>query len=79
VRELKTEEGYYKIPTHYSHEQLATMVDAHRISVTRAFATLTERGVVELRDRLIHVKDIEALGRAAGEEQRAQRIAEIVG
>ena len=72
----KTEEGYYKVPTHYSHEQLATMVNAHRVSVTRAYATLKERGAVELRERLIHVKDVEALGRAAGEEQRARRIAE---
>lgn len=76
---IKTEEGYYKIPTHYSHEQLATMVNAHRVSVTRAYAALKERGALELRERLIHLKDIEALGRAAGEEQRAQRIAEIVG
>jgi CRP/FNR family cyclic AMP-dependent transcriptional regulator len=71
---VKTKEGY-KIPTRYSHEQLATMANAHRVSVTRAFGRLRETGAVELRDRPIHVKDIEALGSAAGEEQRAKQIA----
>ena len=76
---VKTEEGYYKISTHYSHEQLATMLNAHRVSVSRAYASLKETGALELRNRLIHVKDVEALGRAAGEEQRARRIAERLG
>ncbi len=75
---VKTEEGY-KIPTHYTHEQLATMINAHRVSVSRAFRSLGEAGAVELREHLIHVKDIEALGRAAGEEQRAKRLAERLG
>ena len=73
---VKTEEGYYKIPTCYSHEQLATMANAHRVSVSRAFRSLREAGVLELRKRLIHVKDIEALGGAAGDERRAKLVAE---
>ncbi len=73
---VKTEEGYYKIPTHYTHEQLATMVDAHRVSVSRALGSLREEGALEVRERLVYVKDVEALGRVAGEEQRARRIAE---
>lgn len=72
---VETDEGY-KIPTRYSHEQLATMVGANRVSVTRAFRRLREKGIVELRRRIIHVKDIEALGSAAGEERRAKRIAD---
>jgi CRP/FNR family transcriptional regulator len=76
---VKAEEGYYKIPTRYTHEQLATMINAHRVSVTRAYATLKEMRAVELRDRFFHVKDLEALGRAAQEERRAKRIAEQLG
>ncbi len=76
---VKTEESYYKIPTRYSQEQLATMIGAHRVSVSRAYATHKATGAVELRNRLIHVKDIEALGRAAREERRAKRIAERLG
>ena len=76
---VKTEEGYYQIPTRYSHEQLATMINAHRVSVTRAYATLKETGAVELRERLLHVKDLKALGRFAQEKQRAKRIAQRLG
>lgn len=71
---VKTEEGYYKIPTRYSHDQLATMINAHRVSVTRAFKKLREGGAVEIKDHLVHIKDIEALGSMGGEEQRANRL-----
>ncbi len=70
-----TDEGY-KIPTHYTHDQLATMIGADRASATRAFAKLSEAGIVEQREGRIFVKDLEALGSAAGEEQRAKRLAE---
>ncbi len=72
---VKTLEGY-KIPTRYTHEQLATMIGANRVSVTRAFAKLRDAGAVELKGRRIFVKDLEALGRAAKAEQRAKRIAD---
>ena len=65
----------YEIPTHYTHERLGTMVGAHRVAVTRAFRKLEEAGAVELRERRIHVKDIEALGHLAGEQHRAKQIA----
>ncbi len=58
-----TDEGHYMIPTHYAHEQLGTMISAHRVAVTRAFAELREVGAVELRNRRIHVLDMEALQR----------------
>jgi CRP-like cAMP-binding protein len=65
----------YRIPAHYTHQRLGTMIGANREAVTRAFGLLQDEGVVELRRRLIYVKDIEALSRMAGyreeEEERA--------
>src|SRR5215211_2158575 len=55
-----------KIPHHYTHERLGTMIGANREAVTRAFTRLQDEGAVELRRRLIHIKDMEALKRAAG-------------
>jgi DNA-binding transcriptional regulator YhcF (GntR family) len=57
------------VPTRYTHEQLASMIGANRVSVSRAFAELRERGIVES-------KDLDALGHAAQDESRARRIAE---
>jgi CRP-like cAMP-binding protein len=51
----------YRIPAHYTHERLGTMIGANRVAVTRAFGLLQDEGVVELRRRLIFVSDIEAL------------------
>jgi CRP/FNR family cyclic AMP-dependent transcriptional regulator len=34
----------YRIPTHYTHEQLGTMIGCKRVAVTRAFRKLEERG-----------------------------------
>jgi CRP/FNR family transcriptional regulator len=55
-----------KIPHHYTHERLGTMIGANREAVTRAFAKLQDEGAVELRRRLIHVSDIETLRRVSG-------------
>ena len=55
-----TGEGY-KLPTHYTHERLASMIGAKREAVTRAFGRLQDQGAVELRRRLIYIKDIEGL------------------
>src|SRR5215217_2227951 len=54
-----------RIPHHYIHERLGTMIGANREAVIRAFATLQDDGAVQLRRRLIHVGDIEALRRIA--------------
>ncbi len=51
----------YRIPTHYTHEQLASMIGCKRVAVTRAFRKLEEAGAVELKDRRIVVKDLDAL------------------
>jgi CRP-like cAMP-binding protein len=50
-----------RIPNHYTHEQLASMIGCKRVAVTRAFRKLEEGEAVELDDRRIVVKDIEAL------------------
>lgn len=62
----------YRIPAHYTHERLGTMIGANREAVTRAFGLLQDEGVVELRRRLIYVKDIEALRQAAGREEEEE-------
>jgi CRP/FNR family cyclic AMP-dependent transcriptional regulator len=50
-----------RIPNHYTHEQLASMIGCKRVAVTRAFRKLEEGEAVELDDRRIVVKAIEAL------------------
>jgi CRP/FNR family cyclic AMP-dependent transcriptional regulator len=64
----------YRIAAHYTHQQLGEMIGSNREAVTRAFGVLQDEGVVELRRRLIYVRDIEALRRVAGyreeEEER---------
>jgi CRP/FNR family cyclic AMP-dependent transcriptional regulator len=57
---LVTNESY-RIPTHYTHEQLASMIGCKRVAVTRAFRKLEEGGAVELKDHRIVVKDLDAL------------------
>jgi CRP/FNR family transcriptional regulator len=54
-----------KIPTRYTHRQLATMIGSKRETVTKAFTLLQQAEAVELKRRRIHVKDIEALKRVA--------------
>jgi CRP/FNR family transcriptional regulator, cyclic AMP receptor protein len=56
----------YKLPTHYTHERLGSMIGATREAVTRGFGRLQYEGAVELRRRLIYIKDIEGLHRIAG-------------
>ena len=51
----------YRIPTRYTHEQLASMIGCKRVAVTRAFSRLKEVGAVELNERYIVVKNLKAL------------------
>jgi CRP/FNR family transcriptional regulator, cyclic AMP receptor protein len=51
----------YRLPTHYTHEQLASMIGCKRVAVTRAFRKLEEGGAIELKNRHIIVKDLDAL------------------
>jgi CRP-like cAMP-binding protein len=55
----------YRIPAHYTHQRLGTMIGANRVAVTRAFGVLQDEGVVELRRRLIYVRDLQALKRVS--------------
>lgn len=64
-----TSEGY-KIPTRYTHRQLATMIGSKRETVTKSFTLLQQDGTVELKRRRIHIKDIETLKRAASHGRR---------
>jgi CRP/FNR family cyclic AMP-dependent transcriptional regulator len=69
----------YRIPAHHTHQDLGDMIGANREAVTRAFGVLQDEGVVELRRRLIYVRDLEALTRLAGhgeERGRANTVAE---
>jgi CRP/FNR family cyclic AMP-dependent transcriptional regulator len=60
-----TREGHYTILTPYTQEQLATMIGAKRVAVTRAFKKLQEQGSVQLRRRKIYVTDLDALNQIA--------------
>jgi CRP-like cAMP-binding protein len=59
-----------KIPTHYTHQHLGTMVGANREAVTRAFGQLQDEGIVQLRRRLIYVPDAQSLRRRAEAQER---------
>jgi CRP/FNR family transcriptional regulator, cyclic AMP receptor protein len=61
---LVTNESY-RIPTHYTHEQLASMIGCKRVAVTRAFSKLKESGAIQLKERHIVVKDLGALANLA--------------
>ena len=56
------------VPYPYTHEQLGTIIGARRVAVTLAFRALQDEGVVELRQRRIHVKDPNLLQRIAEQE-----------
>lgn len=60
-----TSDGGRRLPTRYTHRQLASMIGANREAVTRALKGLREGGAVEVRDRIIHVVDPDGLRRAA--------------
>ena len=61
--------GGYVLPSAYTHEELGAMIGAGRVAVTRALGSLQEEGAVELRQRIIHVRDREALRRIADQER----------
>jgi CRP/FNR family transcriptional regulator len=60
-----TSEGHYKILAHYTQEQLATMIGATRVAVTRAFGKLQDSRCVQLRRRQIYIIDLATLERLA--------------
>lgn len=54
-----------RLPTPYTHEQLASMIGANREAITRALGALRKQGVVEVRKRRVYITDPEALHRTA--------------
>jgi CRP/FNR family cyclic AMP-dependent transcriptional regulator len=60
--------GDLVIPYPYTHAQLGTIIGARRVAVTLAFRALQDEGIVELRQRRIHVKDLNLLQRIAEQE-----------
>jgi CRP/FNR family transcriptional regulator, cyclic AMP receptor protein len=54
-----------RLTTPYTHAQLASIIGANREATTRALRALRELGVLEVRDRCVHITDPEALNRAA--------------
>jgi CRP/FNR family cyclic AMP-dependent transcriptional regulator len=60
----------YKIPTRYTHRQLATMIGSKRETVTKAFTLLQGAGALELKRRRIYVRNLEALKKVASEGLR---------
>ena len=63
---VMTKEGPM-ISTHYTHNQLASMVGSNREAVTRVFASLQEGGAIEVKGRRVCVRDFDSLRRSAGE------------
>jgi CRP/FNR family transcriptional regulator, cyclic AMP receptor protein len=51
----------YRIPTRYTHEQIASMIGCKRVAVTRAFSKLKDAGAVQLKERHIIIKNLDAL------------------
>ena len=62
---IVTGNGSHRIPTRYTHQQLAGMVGSNREAITRAFGRLRKAGAVEVRSRNIYVTDADALERFA--------------
>jgi CRP/FNR family transcriptional regulator, cyclic AMP receptor protein len=63
-----TRDGSRRIPTRYTHHQLASMIGSNREAVTRAFRKLKEAGAVEVEGRRICVTDAHTLKRLANAE-----------
>jgi DNA-binding GntR family transcriptional regulator len=54
-----------RIGTHYTQQQLAAMIGAKRVAVTRAFGKLQDSGSVQLFRRQIYVVDLATLKQQA--------------
>lgn len=70
---IVTSQKLIRIPKHYTHQYLGTMIGTNREAVTRAFSELQDNGAVELRRRLIWVTNMDALrqisSQGVGDEQ----------
>ena len=53
------------IRTRYTHEQLAAMIGARRVAVSRAMGELRQLEAVEVKGRRVYLRDEGALRKAA--------------
>ena len=53
------------IPTRFTHGQLASLVGSNREALIGALGRLSKAGAVKIKDRRIHVTDVDALNRVA--------------
>jgi CRP/FNR family transcriptional regulator, cyclic AMP receptor protein len=60
---VMTADKQIRIPTHYTHERLGTMIGATRVTVTRALGHLQNVGAVRVLRRKIYLADLAALER----------------
>jgi CRP/FNR family transcriptional regulator len=58
---VMTSDKQIRIPTHYTHEHLGTMIGATRVTVTRALGHLQDVGAVRVVRRKIYLADLVAL------------------
>jgi CRP/FNR family transcriptional regulator, cyclic AMP receptor protein len=70
---IMTREGI-RIPTPYTHRQLASMIVAQREAVTRAMSELREEGAIGVLGRRVLIKDREALERASAARSAGRRV-----
>jgi CRP/FNR family cyclic AMP-dependent transcriptional regulator len=64
---IVTGTGRYRLSTRHTHEELATMIGARRVAVTRAMKELRAAGAVGTERRRILVEDAEVLRNIAEE------------
>lgn len=60
---VMTADKHIRIPTHYTHEHLGSMIGATRATVTRALGHLQDVGAVRVLRRKIYLADVATLER----------------
>ena len=61
-----TGDGAIKIPTCYTHRQLASMIGTNRETVSRALGQLQRMGAIDIKDRRVYIRDPHLLREISG-------------
>ncbi|MFX0549832.1 Crp/Fnr family transcriptional regulator [Hathewaya histolytica] len=61
VQDSKKEANEYIIKTHLTHQTLANLIGCSRITVTKVLKELRQLNILDIRDKKIVVKDLDAL------------------